>query len=135
MIVAAFATEKGMATVRVLLITDSALVEMGMRMVLDPATRGIELLWRVSPSLGLAECVNGQALDMIVIDLDTQGGRRLGLATRVLGLRPQSTVVTLTVVPGDDEAAHANVLGVKAYLSKDLKRNELDDALRALLKP
>jgi len=41
----------------VLLISDSMLVEMGMRMVLDPQARGIELIWRVSSSMGLAECV------------------------------------------------------------------------------
>lgn len=120
---------------KVLLITDTQLVAMAIEMVLEPQANGIELVWRVSTPQGLAECVNGPPLDMIVIDLDTHGARRLGLAKRVIGLQRRARVVTLTGSPSDEEAAQAEALDVDAYLRKDMPNAELAAALRGYLKP
>jgi len=119
--------------VRVLLISDRMLLEMRLRLMMEAELRGIDLVWRVSPSMGLAECANDEPLKLIVIDLDMQGAKRLELAKKVLDLPHGAMVVTLTSMPSDEEAARARTLGVNAYLRKDMPRDELVQVLRAML--
>lgn len=120
---------------KVLVITDAQLVAEALRMMLLAERPDIEVVWKFSTPLGLAECVNGGPLDLVIVDIDMMGARRLQLAKKVLHLQRRAELVTLTGRPTPDEEDDAEKLGVAAYLSKAMPNADLLAALRAHIKP
>jgi len=120
---------------RTLIISDQQLVAEALRMMLTAERPDMTVTWKVSPPLGLGACVNGDPFDLIIVDIDTMGARRLQLAKKVLFLQRTAEVVTVTGLPMPDEQKDAESIGVAAYLSKATPNANLMAALRAHFKP
>ena len=120
---------------KVLLITDQQLVSMALRMMLEQERPDVELTWKISSPMGVGACANEGPFDLIIVDLDTMGAKRLQLARKVLYLQRSANVVTITGIPSPDEEAEARNIDVAAYLSKNMPNADLAAALRAQFKP
>ncbi len=111
---------------RILVLTDQPLVALGLSKVVK----------EVEPSGHVHHVVSTPHLmdrhdarwDLLVVDLDTKGSRRLSLVKRLLWLLPKASVIALSSAPRSNEVDVAQAMGV-AYLDKSSPTETLRQAV------
>jgi DNA-binding NarL/FixJ family response regulator len=119
------------ATVRVLLVEDHALVRTGIRRLLDDML-GIEVVGEAVDGREAIELAETTRPDVVLMDITMPGLNGLGALTRILRGDPRTRVVMLSMHDNEEYVAHALRAGAAGYLLKSAAPGELELCIRAV---
>ncbi len=117
---------------RVLIVSDRALVKRSLRKQVERTVAGARLEMERSPLVALRNAVMGSPVGLAVLDLDTRGCRRMDWALKLRCLEPEAAVVTITALHDEAEAQRAQRADI-AYLHKDAVIDRLGEVIRSAL--
>ncbi len=123
------ATDESVATIRIVLADDHAVVRAGLRLLLD-SEPGFEVLAEAGTTQDAARYVRGHHPDVLVLDLNMPGESGLDLIPRVLEDTPGTAIVVLTMQRDPAFARQALSSGALGYVLKDAADAELVHAVR-----
>ena len=103
----------------------------------------IKSLMNKFPDAGFGEAVNGAEVmrlihedrwDLVILDINMPGRSGLEILKEIKDLYPKTPVVILSMYPEDQFAVRSIKAGAAAYLSKDVSSQELNTAIRKILR-
>jgi DNA-binding NarL/FixJ family response regulator len=118
-----------MATIRVLLVDDSAQVRADLRAAFA-LCEGIEIAGEASNGGNAVAREAALAPDVVLMDLAMPGMDGLEASRRIKARRPACRIVALTVHAGDEERRRASQAGIDAFVVKGASLQVLLDAIR-----
>lgn len=121
--------EESVATIRIVLADDHAVVRAGLRMLLE-SEPGFEVLAEAGTTQDAARYVRGHHPDVLVLDLNMPGESGLDLIPRVRQEAPDTAIVVLTMQRDPGFARQALSSGALGYVLKDAADVELVHAVR-----
>lgn len=117
--------------IRILIVDDHMVVRMGLRSMID-----------TQPDMTvIAEAANGQEAvvayhqhvpDIALMDLRMPGTGGAEATTLIRRQHPEARIIVLTTFDGDEDIYRAMQAGARAYLLKDIPKNEFLDDVRAV---
>jgi two-component system response regulator NreC len=122
-------TTESVATIRIVLADDHAVVRAGLRMLLE-SEPGFEVLAEAGTTQDAARYVRGHHPDVLVLDLNMPGESGLDLIPRVREEAPDTAIVVLTMQRDPGFARQALSTGALGYVLKDAADTELVRAVR-----
>ncbi|MBM3838136.1 MAG: response regulator transcription factor [Verrucomicrobia bacterium] len=118
-------------SIRILIVDDHWVVRTGLRSMIDS-----------QPDMAVvAEATNGQEAvqlfrehrpDIVLMDLRMPGLSGVEATVEIRAQFPEARIVVLTTYDGDENIYRALQAGARAYLLKDIPRNEFLDDIRAV---
>ncbi len=120
---------ESVATIRIVLADDHAVVRAGLRMLLE-SEPGFEVLAEAGTTQDAARYVRGHHPDVLVLDLNMPGESGLDLIPRVREESPDTAIVVLTMQRDPGFARQALSSGALGYVLKDAADAELVNAVR-----
>jgi DNA-binding NarL/FixJ family response regulator len=115
-------------TLRVLLVDDHPLYREGLATALAAAP-DVEVVGEAADGEQAVALVEQLEPDVVVMDLHMPGMGGIEATRRVVGLRPRTAVLVLTMLEGDDAVFAAMRAGARGYLLKGADRQEISRAL------
>jgi DNA-binding NarL/FixJ family response regulator len=122
-----------MASLRVLLVDDHALVRAGIRSLLRDI-EGIEVVGEAADGAEALAIAGRERPDAVLLDLAMKGMGGLETAARFRELHPGVKVLILSMHASEEYVLQALRAGVVAYLIKDSATAELELALRSVMR-
>jgi len=122
-----------MASLRVLLVDDHALVRAGIRSLLRDI-EGIEVVGEAAAGAEALAIAGRERPDAVLLDLAMKGMGGLETAARFRELHPGVKVLILSMHASEEYVLQALRAGVVAYLIKDSATAELELALRSVVR-
>lgn len=122
-----------MASLRVLLADDHALVRAGMRSLLRNI-EGVEVVGEAADGAGALELAAREKPDAVLLDIAMKGMNGLEAAERFRELHPGVKVLILSMHASEEYVLQALRAGAVAYLIKDSATAELELALRSVMR-
>jgi len=119
--------------VRVLIVEDHGLVRAGLRAILD-GRPGIAVVGEAADGATALELVGAVRPDVVLLDITMPGLGGLQVLRHLTEQRPAPRVLMLSVHDGDEYVRQSLRLGAAGYLLKDCDPDELDLALRAVVR-
>lgn len=117
-----------------LIITDQALVSMGIAQALNRMAPTLEVTCLSSMTAALALLVTGTTdVSCVVVDLDMRDGTRMREVIALRSVSPTLPLIVLTAQQRPHEVAHASELRCTAYLEKSADLGVLSAALAEAL--
>jgi two-component system response regulator NreC len=123
------AEDASMATIRVVLADDHAVVRSGLRMLLD-AEAGVEVVAEAGDIEAAQRYVRGHHPSVLVVDLNMPGGSTLEAIPVIRAESPETQVVVLTMQGEPAFAREALAAGAAGYVLKKAADSELVEAVR-----
>jgi two-component system response regulator NreC len=121
--------DESVATIRIVLADDHAVVRAGLRMLLE-SEPGFEVLAEAGTTQDAARYVRGHHPDVLVLDLNMPGESGLELIPRIREEEPGTAIVVLTMQRDPAFARQALSSGALGYVLKDAADAELVRAVR-----
>ncbi|GAB4214969.1 MAG: response regulator transcription factor [Rhodoferax sp.] len=121
------------APVRVLLADDHTLVRAGLRRLLDDLP-AFEVVGEAADGLDLLAQAQALSPHLVLLDIAMPGLNGLEAAQRLLHSAPHVRVVMLSMHHNEEYVRQALRQGARAYLLKDAAPQELELALRAVMR-
>lgn len=115
--------------ITVLIVDDHAVVRQGVRAFLDAIT-DFEVLAEVDSGEAACKFVTDQVPDVVLMDLVMPGMDGVEATRAVKKISPRSKIVVLTSYHQDEHIFPALQAGAISYVLKDIKMEELADAIR-----
>ena len=115
---------------RVLIVDDHPLFRSGLRTALS-GVADVEVVGEADTAQGAVDAAARLAPDVVLMDLDLPGGGGIAATRTVLAAAPQTAVLVLSMLSGDDAVFAAVRAGARGYLLKDADRAEILRGLRA----
>jgi two-component system, NarL family, response regulator LiaR len=115
--------------IRVLIVDDHPVVRHGLRTFLETQD-GLEVVGEAADGAEAAELARRLAPDVALMDLVMPGVDGVAATRRLRELSPSTKVIVLTSFDGDDSVFPAIRAGAAGYLLKDVRPQELIDAVR-----
>jgi len=122
-----------MATVRVLLVDDHALVRAGIRLLLREIP-DVEVIGEAGDGDAALEIAERERPDVVVMDIAMKGANGLETAARLRERQPEVKVVILSMHASEEYVLQALRAGAAAYLIKDSATAELELALKSVIR-
>ena len=122
-----------MSALRVLLADDHALVRAGMRALLNELP-GVEVVAETGDGREALRLVRERKPEIALIDISMPGLNGLEVAARIAHEHPTTRVIMVSMHGDDESVRRALVAGAAGYLLKNSDRNELEMALRAVVR-
>ena len=122
-----------MASLRVLLVDDHALVRAGMKSLLRDI-EGVEVVGEASDGAEALAIAGRERPDAVLLDIAMKGMSGLETAARFRELHPGVKVLILSMHASEEYVLQALRAGVVAYLIKDSATAELELALRSVMR-
>jgi len=119
------------ATTRVLLVEDHALVRSGIRRLLGDMP-GVEVVGEASDGREAVDLVEGLRPDVVLMDITMPGLNGLGALSQIVRVDPAVRVVMLSMHDNEEYVAHALRGGAAGYLLKTAGPAELELCIRAV---
>jgi DNA-binding NarL/FixJ family response regulator len=117
--------------IKVLIVDDHPVFRIGMVALLG-SLDGIEVAGQATSEAEALEAAVELEPDVIMMDLDLGGGSGIEATRAILGKRPQTGVLVITML-GDDDSLFASMrAGARGYLLKDADPSEIEWAIRAV---
>jgi two-component system, NarL family, response regulator len=119
------------APIRIMIVEDHFVVRVGLRAIINSQ----------QDMVTVAEAGNGrQAIeafeqyqpDVTLMDLRIPGVNGIGAISEIIGKFPRARIIVLSSYAGDENVFRAFQAGARAYFLKDVKGQELVDAIRAV---
>jgi two-component system, NarL family, invasion response regulator UvrY len=117
------------ATLRIVIVDDHAIVREGLKRVLQAA----DVQWQLqeaSAGLQALACMRQQPVDLALVDLSMPGISGLELIKRVKAEFPHTRVLVLSMHAEEQYALRAFAAGANGYITKDSAATELVAAVR-----
>lgn len=122
-----------MASLRVLLADDHALVRAGMRSLLRDI-EGVEVVGEAADGAEALELAARERPDAVLLDIAMRGMNGLEAAARLRERLPEAKVVILSMHTSEEYVLLALRAGASAYLIKDSATSELELALTSVMR-
>jgi len=122
-----------MASLRVLLVDDHALVRAGMKSLLRDI-EGVEVVGEASDGAEALAIAGRERPDAVLLDIAMKGMSGLETAARFRELHPGVKVLILSMHASEEYVLQALRAGAVAYLLKDSATAELELALRSVMR-
>ena len=119
--------------IRVLLAEDHHLVRAGLRALLDPVP-DIEVVGEAGDGREALAMLKKHEPDVAILDISMPGMNGLEAASRVGDEAPATKVVILTMHSNEEYVLRALRAGVAGFLLKDAGTDELEGAIRAVMR-
>jgi DNA-binding NarL/FixJ family response regulator len=117
------------ATLKVLLVDDDALVRAGLRLILSSAD-DIDVVGEVDDGADAEAAVRKHGPDVVLMDLRMSGMDGITATAALRRLRPPPQVVVLTTFQADEQVVAALRAGASGFLVKDTPPDEIITAIR-----
>jgi two-component system response regulator NreC len=118
-----------LATIRIVLADDHAVVRAGLRMLLE-AEPGFEVVAEAGDVDAARRYVLGHHPSVLVLDLNMPGGSSLDAIPEIRAQSPETDIVVLTMQEEPAFARHALAAGATGYVLKRAADSELVEAVR-----
>jgi DNA-binding NarL/FixJ family response regulator len=118
-----------MATVKVLLVDDDALVRAGLRLILSSA-EDMEVVGEVDDGAGAVAAVRQHRPDVVLMDIRMAHTDGITATTAVRRLAPAPQVIVLTTFQADAQVLAALRAGASGFLVKDTPPTDIINAVR-----
>jgi DNA-binding NarL/FixJ family response regulator len=122
-----------MATLRVLLVDDHALVRAGMRSLLQDIA-DIEVVAEARDGAEALVAAERERPDVVLMDIAMKGMNGLEAAARLRECQPQAKIIILSMHTSEEYVLLALRAGAAAYLIKDSATSELELALKCVMR-
>lgn len=122
-----------MKQIRILLADDHHLVRAGIRSLLE-GIADFEVVGETGDGREAIALAKSCRPDVILLDISMGGLNGLDAAVRILKDAPQAHVIMLSMHANEEYVRQALQAGARGYLLKDAASNELEIALRAVLR-
>ncbi len=122
-----------MSVIRVLLADDHALVRSGIRLVLETID-GVQVIGEARDGYSVIEHTETLHPDVVMLDISMPNMNGIEATLRIRKDFPQTRVLILSMHSGEDYVLQALRAGASGYLLKDATPNELEAALRAIVR-
>jgi DNA-binding NarL/FixJ family response regulator len=122
-----------MATLRVLLADDHALVRAGMRSLLQDIA-DIEVVAEASDGAEALAVAERERPNVVLMDIAMKGMNGLEAAARLRERQPQAKIIILSMHTSEEYVLLALRAGAAAYLIKDSATSELELALKCVMR-
>ncbi len=122
-----------MASLRVLLVDDHALVRAGMKSLLRDI-EGVEVVGEAADGAEALALAERERPDAVLLDIAMKGMNGLDTAQRLRELHPGIKVLILSMHSSEEYVLQALRAGAVAYLIKDSATAELELALRSVMR-
>ena len=119
--------------VRILLADDHVLVRAGIRALLN-SMGGVEVVGEASSGEEALEFAARERPDVVLMDIAMKGMTGLEAAAQIRERHPGMRVVILSMYSGEEYVRHALRVGAAGYLLKDAAAQELELALRSVVR-
>jgi DNA-binding NarL/FixJ family response regulator len=120
----------GVASLRVVIVDDHALLRMGTRQMLSEE-EGIEVVAEARDAREALEAVDATNPDIVLIDIRLPDRNGIDVARQVVEDHPDTRVIILSAYDDEDYVKAAMDAGVAGYLLKTMPGDELVRAVRA----
>jgi DNA-binding NarL/FixJ family response regulator len=121
------------ATIRVVLVEDHALVRAGLRRLLDDLP-GVEVIGTAVDGREALELIGETRPDVVLMDITMPGLSGLAALARVTADHPSVRVIMLSMHDNEEYVGQALKAGAAGYLLKDSDLAELDLAIRSVVR-
>ena len=122
-----------MATLRVLLVDDHALVRAGMRSLLRDIA-DVEVVAEASDGAEALAIAERERPDVVLMDIAMKGMNGLEAAARLRERQPEAKIIILSMHTSEEYVLLALRAGAAAYLIKDSATSELELALKCVMR-
>jgi DNA-binding NarL/FixJ family response regulator len=116
---------------RVLVVDDHPLYREGLVMALDTMDQ-VEVVGQAADGTTAVELATSLAPDVVIMDLHLPGMSGVEATRQLLTGRPDTGVLVLTMLEGDDSLFAAMRAGARGYVLKGADRGEIERALRTV---
>jgi DNA-binding NarL/FixJ family response regulator len=123
------ADERGLETLRVLIVDDHDLFRTGLRNLLEE--QGVQVSGEAASGVDAVRSVREVAPDVVVMDLNMPGMGGVEATRHIAAIAPLTRVVVLTISDEDADVMDAILAGACGYLLKDASIDELMAGIRA----
>ena len=106
-------------TNRALIVDDDEDMRLLLRVVIERANEGLEVVGEASDAVDGFERWREHRPDVMVVDQRMPGGTGLELAERILAEAPSQSIILFSAYLDEETTARAAEVGVRACLSKD----------------
>ncbi|HTK06071.1 MAG TPA: response regulator transcription factor [Ktedonobacteraceae bacterium] len=120
-----------MKSIRLIVVDDHLIVREGLRMVLEIAGEGFQLVGDAADGTIALRLIEELQPDVVLMDLRMPGMDGLEALTQIHARWPQIAVIILTTYNEDDLIMRGLSAGARGYLLKDVNRETLFNAIRA----
>jgi DNA-binding NarL/FixJ family response regulator len=121
------------ATLRILLVDDHALVRAGMRSLLHDIA-DIEVVAEASDGAEALAAAERERPDVVLMDIAMKGMNGLEAAARLRERQPEAKIIILSMHTSEEYVLLALRAGAAAYLIKDSATSELELALKCVMR-
>ncbi len=118
---------------RILLIDDHEVVRVGVKRIFDKHPEGTVLFGEASTAPEALDLVRAQDWDVVVLDLSLGGRDGLEVLKELKQIRPRLPVLILSMHSEALFARRAFKAGASGYLTKDIRRSELVNAINKVI--
>ena len=125
-------TRHGLSMIRILIVDDHAIVRQGLKQILAEE-RDMEVSETADANEAL-KLVRDNGLHLAVVDLDLPGKNGLELLKEIKHIKPELPVLILSIHSEEQFAVRTLKAGASGFLSKDAAPEELQKAIRKILK-
>ena len=117
--------------VRILIAEDHAIVRQGLVALLN-RKKGFKVVAEASDGVAAVALFNRYRPDVVLLDLRMPRMDGIEAICRILKEHPEAKIIVLTTYDEDEDIYRALQSGAKAYLLKDISREELFDNILAI---
>jgi two-component system response regulator NreC len=122
-----------MKPIRILLADDHNVVRRGLKLLLESQPE-FSVVGEAADGRQAVEQAEATSPDIVVLDVAMPNLSGIEAAQRIIGARPQTAVIVLSMHSDEGYVLRALKAGAKGYLLKDSAEGDLIDAIRAVAK-
>jgi DNA-binding NarL/FixJ family response regulator len=117
--------------IRLLVVDDHLVVRMGLRSMID-SQPDMEVVGEAADGFEALQCYRDKRPDVVLLDLRMPQLNGVEATTAIRKESPEALIIVLTTYDGDENIYRALQAGARAYLLKDIPREEFLQAIRAV---
>ncbi|GLH80667.1 DNA-binding response regulator [Bradyrhizobium sp. SSBR45G] len=119
---------------RLLIVEDHPLFREALESAIHVALPGAEMVEAASIDMAVCRLSSPPRFDLILLDLSTPGTTGLSGVIRIRKTAPRTPILVVSAYQDPQLVAHVLTLGVAGYISKSTSKEQLADAISAVLR-
>jgi two-component system NarL family response regulator len=119
------------APIRIMIVEDHFVVRVGLKAIINSQPDMVTVAEAGNGKQAM-EAFDQHQPDVTLMDLRIPGVNGIGAISGIVGKFPRARIIVLTSYAGDENIFRALEAGARAYFTKDVKGQDLVDAIRAV---